>query len=824
MATKNLLGCVAGCCLLIGCGGGPASKSTVPQVAPAASGGLEPASDIAVESLLKKPRAELATRAEELEKQIQQRDLLRLAGQQKFKLLPQTRLPLAPPVWRQASFSGERGFSMPPYLPPTGRDHSLALHLARYGDAEAAQQLADPGLSATLDKLKLDRNYPAEWTRLVGLLIHNAQFSLAIDNMEGAKQLVAIHQQLRTLLPEATKQSALGQALLPRGLDTLHQATLAWRKSGRLEVAQQAEASLAKFSGAPAWQWPLPTDRAELTRHLGLSGAGRGAAASMPLRALDLLGLPAPHDHLDACWAFFDDKDHAQSLLLAYRSTQVDYETESQWLPRLDELTKGTPAVSAVLTPGNRYAGGIIEVRMSDARPPTLQRQYGQISLDHTFEHNRRLAAWKQRGASFSVKDAKVLAALRQPLTISPAEASVERDNEQDVPVRVTFSYPSAPKYSLAMVAAPLWERFGVGQVHVDKNIALIWNDAQTRITLSLPINNTQSIVLETSDSSGISAAQRFEAARMRELADRRKRLADKQPFARLPRGLESLTLGMSRADVERMFPGSVNASRRNIPNGVMATYPGQPKSAADAVVRNIIARFDEMGRLAELRVRYADHPSNKPGTLRKRLDALQAAHGRGAVDQLDGAWAADLPVRKGAVEPMHVWNDDITKLTCVLDAGSLEIALLDCPLSHPQGQPLAALTFLTRGPEGFVLGMTRSDLSSKGGTTLEGALLFKTSAASPFDSVLVWCENDKATRIVARYRQDVAKDPAKHLQEAWGLELNVLGWPWRQDLADRVPKAWTTKDAHTRYRLFWQEDNLGTHLLAEWRELQRGS
>jgi hypothetical protein len=654
----------------------------------------------------------------------------------------------------------------------------------------------------------------------VGLLIHHAQFSLAIDNVEGAKRLIAIHQQLRTLLPETAQRSELGQALLPRGLESLQQAAQAWRKEKRLQLADEAEAWLTKFGVAPAWQWPLPTDRAELGRQFSLTGAGRGAAASNPLRVLDLLGLPAPHDHLDACWAFFDGADRAQSVLLIYQSTQVDYQTPSQWLPRLDVLEKGQPAIRAALTPGNRYAGGVIELRFSDAKPPALARDYGLVSLDRTFEYNRRLAAWKQTGANFTVKDVKILTALKSPLSAMATETTVERHLEHDVPARLSFAFATDPKQTLATVAAPLWERFGAAQVQASKDVSLSWNDGQTRLMLTLPNDSAQPLVVETADGSSVPVSKRLENAEARDRVDRQTRLATNQPLSRLPRGLEALTLGMGRTEVDRSLPGGASALRREIGGGLMATYAGQPKTAADAVVRMIFARFDDAGKLAELRVRYADHPGNKPGTLRKRLDVLQATHGPGETKPADVKWAADLPVRKGSVEPTHVWNDDITRMTCVLDAGSLEVALLQCPPAHPQGEPLPALTFLPRGPEGFSLGMPQSELVGKGGTSFEGALLFKTNAASSYDSILVWCENDKVTRIVARHRATAA-EPAKRLPEAWGQDLSKFGWPWRQDLADRTPKAWTTRDAHTRYRLFSQEDNLGAHLLAEWRELK---
>ncbi len=801
---------------LAGCGGNSA-PNVAPQVA------LEPASHIALEALLKKSRAELATEAAELETKIRRQDELRLAGQLKFALLPQTRLPLAQPIWREAKHSAERGFSVPPYLSGGAKDTPLARHLARHGDVEAAAGLAESGDAAALSTFRLDRNYPLEWTRLVGLMLHHAQFTLATENVEGAKELFALHQQLRALLPQAAQRSALGQALLPRGLDTLQQAAQAWRQQGRGDLAQQTEQFLAKLGAAPAWQWPLPADRAELSRHLGLDGAGLGAAAAAPLRALDLSCLPLPHDHLDACWAFFDGQ-HVREALFAYRSTMVDYEQPAQWVPRLDLLGQTKPAVTATLTPGNPYVGGVVQirfgqVRFGDAKPASLPRDFGPLSLDRTFEHNRRLFAWKQSGASIAVKDAKSLGALPAMAPGAPREAVLERDADHDVLKALRQTYAPDAKQALASAAAALWQRHGPAQVHADRHVTLSWNDGVTRFTLTLPDDRERPVEFEAADSSGRDAAKRVAVARARDLVDRQARLASNQPLSRLPRNLETLPLGMARAQVERILPGGTNALRRDIPNGLMATYAGQPAGPADAVVRTLFARFDDAGRLAEVRVRYADHPGNRPGTLKKRLVALQAAHGAGETAPLNPARAADLPARK-ATGGVHVWQDDLTRLTCTLESGSLEIALRNCPAPHPEGEPLPAFAFLSRGADGIVLGMSRSDVVARGATPHEGALLLTTKADSAFDSVLVWFESDQVCRVVARYREG-AQDPAKHLQETWGGELRAAGWPWRQDFAGNRLQSWTTHDELARYRIFWQEDNLGTHLLAEWRSVK---
>lgn len=810
--------CLVPACLA-GCGG--ESAPNVPTIAPASTQvALEPAPHITLETMLSKPRAELASEAAELEKKIHRQNELRLAGQLKFALLPATRVPLAPPVWHEAHYAAERGFSVPPYLKAGVKDAPLARHLARHGDLEAATGLAENAADAGLSAFKLDRNYPLEWTRLVGLLLHHAQCTLATDNLEGAKELLALHQQLRSLLPEAAQKCALGQALLPRGLDTLQQAAQAWRKQGRAQLAEQAEQFLAKLGPAPAWQWPLAAGRAELTTQLGLHGEGHGVPAAAPLRVLDLSCLPLAHDHLDACWTFFDGTE-VREVLFAYRSTLTDYEQPAQWVPHFDRLRQSKPALTATLTPGNPYVGGVVQVRFGNEKATTVPRVLGPLSLDRTFEHNRRLFAWKQSGSSIAVKEANILATLPSLVPQAPRAAVLERDASHDLLNFVRLTYPPDAKQALANVAAPIWKRHGPAQVQVDRHVALVWNDGTTKWTLTLPNDREQPVVFEATDSSGADAAQRASAARARDLADRQTRLANNRPLSRLPRSLETLSLGMKRADVERLLPGGKNALRRDIPNGLMATYAGKPTAPGDAVLRTLFARFDDAGQLAELRVRYGDHPGNRPGTLKKRLAALQAAHGPGDASPLNPALAVDLPARQGAAGGINVWQDDVTRLTCTLEAGSLELAIRHCPAAHADGAPLPDFTYLPRGAEDLLLGMPRSDVVARGAAPHEGALLLTPKADSPFDSVLVWFENELVAKVVARYRDTGAPNAAQQLPETWGRELRTVGWPWRQDFVNNVLQSWTTSDAQTRYRVFWQEDNLGTHVLAEWRSVK---
>ncbi len=808
MTPKKPLFCLVGCFLLTGCGGSAAPAPTgVPSeslVAPAvAEEKLEPSSEASLASLLAQSREELAAQAAALEKTIHDQDVLRLEGHLPFALVPKLRLPSMPPVFREAKYSPERGFSVPPYLEGK-QDAALAVHLARHGDTEAALKLADPETAAELKKLALDRNYPVEWTRLVGLMLHHAQVSMASDNIDGARHLLGLQVQLRAILPAATQQSPLGQALLPLGVETLRQAAAAWKERDRTGLAQQADAYLSKFGAAPAWQWSAPEDRLLLEAWLGLeSETKRGAKVAAPLRAFDLLSLPAPHAHVDACWTFFDDQGRLAELCFAYRPLLQDYEDAAQWIPRLVPSKQSNVTVTATLTPGNPYVGGVLQLRLGGTKSASLPREIGPLSLDSTFEANRRLVAWKQHGPSVAVKDAKALADLRTPLAAPVVEVGLERERAQDIVSELRVAFPVSNTMSLAAVAAPVWERFGPATVQVGKEVSLLWNDGSTRWALSFPNNREQPIALRVSDATERDAAQRYEAAKLRASADRKARLANNRPLTPLPRSLETLTLGARRADVERFLPGGVNAIRREIPQGLMAVYAGQPSAPADAVVRMIFARFDDAGRLAALRVRYADHPSNKPGTLRKKLEALQAAHGSGEVVSLPASLGADLPARKGPAASMQIWQDDTTLLSCTSDAGSLEITLSNCPPEHADGVPLPPFAFLAPGPDEVSLGSTRSELLAKGAAPFETALLLKSKAGSPFDSILVWFDQERATRIVARYRANAVNEPAKHLQEAWARDVRQVGWPWRQDLAAGQPQSWTTFDARTRYRLF---------------------
>src|SRR5262249_22969480 len=140
------------------------------------------------------------------------------------------------------------------------KDNVVALHLARYGDLEAANGLAEPGnaeISRQIQAAKYEREYPVEWTRLVGLLLHSAQMRLATGDVEGGTELVVLHRQLRAVLDPLAAKGPLGAALLSRGRVTLAQAAAAWRADKKEELATQAQAALADWGDVPTLQIPL---------------------------------------------------------------------------------------------------------------------------------------------------------------------------------------------------------------------------------------------------------------------------------------------------------------------------------------------------------------------------------------------------------------------------------------------------------------------------------------------------------------------------------------------------------------------------------------
>ena len=75
------------------------------------------------------------------------------------------------PVFRAATYRAWAGVSLPAHANHNAPDPDAALHLARHGDVEAALKLADDATRPEAEGLRLGKNYPVEWTRLVSLTL-----------------------------------------------------------------------------------------------------------------------------------------------------------------------------------------------------------------------------------------------------------------------------------------------------------------------------------------------------------------------------------------------------------------------------------------------------------------------------------------------------------------------------------------------------------------------------------------------------------------------------------------------------------------------------
>jgi hypothetical protein len=845
---------------------------------------LEGASQFNVAELLTHPREELAAQADDCAARIDYFEQLHQQGRLPFMLLPEVRLPYAVPVFRQAKFSAKAGFSLPPYASEDRKDTELALHLARYGDVEAARKLVDPTDTEALKRieaLRLEHNYPVEWTRLVGMLLHRTQYHVLTGNLDEVKQLIGLHEQLGKLLVGKSRSSPLGIDLLARGRSILAQAAAAWRLEKRLDLADQADAFVRAWGELPAQTlpWQPPLDRARAERLFGVKSEGRLVSATAPLRMLDLLELAFPDDGLLSAIGTFDGSDRLEEILLLYRTR------EDEFYPGPDALTyvvleamklggAGTAAPAArtggqwqtyalpgaafdvALVRHNPAAGAIVRLRSTVGRPisgnakGTLPRDFGGVSLDRSFEQNRRRVAWQQRANRITVTARPGLDQVQAPVNSLPvSRLALERPAGHDVLSRLTFHYEMRRKngFSLGMFAAPLWALGGTA--HIEGGLGptpllLAWEDDQTTYVLRLPNHSDQEATLDIYthdpvagrldtpgfkwvDHPDLNFASRAAVVAAREHDARRIRFESGHPWMRLSRELEQIKLGMSREEVRQVLPADFMAFKRTSGNDLLVTMTGDLPRKTLVVPREYYVRFNGSGRVAEIGVRYTNGAG--PGGVAKYLATTEKR--AGAPELVPGPWLqtwADLPARK-APPTMRRWQDDTTRLTAQQDGPNLEVRLLDCPRDHEEGVPLPPLAYLQRGTESCALGTRREVLVREwkvGSPVLfNGAVVLAPKAGSPFDALLVWLDNDRVVKVVARHKAKSHLDAAqagRAVVEAWTQESRNLGYPWRQDLSEEGGvQAWTTQDDMTRVRIFWQQGNDGSRrLFTEWRDL----
>ncbi len=800
--------------------------------------------DLSLAELLTKPRKQLAEMADEVAKQIQIQEKGRREGRLPFTLIPTLRLPLVVPVLREVHYSDKAGFSLPSYLAEDSKDSALALHLARHGDYEAAEKLVEPGDTETSQRIqeaRFEREYPVEWTRLVALHLHIAQLRAVLD-------------------PQAAR-GTLGAALLSRGRQTLTRAAVAWREEKMVELAGQADATLADWGEVPALTTPFQPGlpRAAVTRLLRSVGDKRVLPALYTTRAFDLFALPFPDEGAEAVIASFDDADRLANLFVSYRAGLSEYFSEPAQLAFLLE-ERGLEGKDGPKETGLRsrvYGLGEVECAVSvvahgagvgafvrfgsatDAKTTAkIERDFGGANLDRTFEQNRVLLAPEQLGKTELTIGAKALSQLRNPFgDLQLAQAELRRENGQNLASALLLrsTLEAGGQRPFHKLALPFWGAFGLGQIQgiSDKSgghIALTWEDTRTRYTLCLPYD-TQPVELEISDRQAPEKlAEREKAALALDRLEREERLKAGKPLVRIARYLEQIELGMKRNEVLKFLPPGQGVVKHNMPGGLAITFRGEPARTDGFVVRQMFIRFDN-DRVVELRARYIDGPAAGKDT-RWMRDLLTAIRKRaGAQAELAPPWAklwADLPAQKPA--PLsYRWQDDITALVYQLDAGGVEIAVRDCSADPVVGLPLSPLEYLPRGPANVQLGDERQQLLQRWGVSQpviagDGALVLRPAQGSPFDAFLIYFGNDHAMRIVARHVPNANRaNPSQAVIEAWGRELPTLGWPRRQDqVVNDILQSFGWHDDRTRIRIFWQETETGPpRIFTEWKELQ---
>lgn len=804
--------------------------------------------DLAV--LLKLPRAELARRYDEMEKTIQLQEQFRLEGKMPYTLLPDIRLPLVAPIFRDAHYSKDRGLTLPPYLRVDGHDSAVAFHLARYGDVDAALTLVDPGDKDALRLIReqaFEKAYPVEWTRLVAILMHANQISLATGNKEGAKNLISLHMQLRAALDQKAKQGPLGAALLGRGLGTLQQAAAAWKEINYRDLDSQINLLFASAADVPPPSLTVPRPLDVLARIFGTRAGTMALIGTSPGRVADLLNLPLPTNEADTCVAFGDDAKKVVEILFMYRPSLHDYHKPEQFAQAIaerqagkqDDVSSDCPRriwdldqsrLEVTLTPRHAVLGAIVKIQLAGTpRTPVLARDLGPIRLDRSFEQSRRQAAWNKRGNALTLSGASAAQFYNPLKSRPPVQVVVEREPKHDLVSRVEYAYADHLKdnaTAAGAMATPLFASSGrptlaFGEAGAGQ-IDFIWSDAKTRYRLRFPYAKDKPIALDVSDVSATDLDARAKLAAANDARDRLERLQAQKPFSVVPRQLDTMKLGMSRAEFKKALPRSPQVVERDIPGGVMAAFLGTPP-ATDAVAREWFARF-ENDRLIDVRIRYADVAGNKPGTIAKKIEGFKKKLGSVEANNIPADAWSDLPKRGNAVS--YVWQDDIAQLTCRQEAYGLELSLRDCPADHPDGAPVLPLTYLGRGVGDLVLGMSKDALLKLGAQASdEGGYAVKSPAKDGFDGVAAWVDGDKVSRIVARHKAvmplKAEAQASKTLLEDWTRDSRLLGWPNRQDTIGPNLQSLATRDDHTRFRIFWQEDTQGLSVYSEWKELR---
>jgi hypothetical protein len=793
-------------------------------------------------------------------------------------LLPKLRPVLTLPVFQNAKFSPRSGLSLPPYLEEGKRDSEVALHLARFGDIDGALLLADPAdaaLRKEIESLRAGRNYPVEWTRLVALAQFVSELRVANGEVQGAANLVQIHQQLRIVLDPKAAAGPLGGALLPGGRRALEAAGVAWTERLKTGFAGDVNAALAAWGDVPVPALSLVpgASREAVERVFPQSKELHSATAlgTASARVFDLLALPLPADEMEGVAAFFDGGSKLAELTVLYRQRAGQIYPDPGYLAqRLAGYgITGQDAATAKGTLRQTFAGGALSyevsliprgsavggfVQITDAKGPAVPSflpadplDFGAVHFDRTFDQDRLAVAPDQRSAdAVSVTKAAEVRRIAPPApeqghTLElPGVASVllRRLEGHDLLASLTFRWDRGQNATaLAQLAVPLWSAYGAPHFEPTfdsggGHLALVWEGAAMRYTLRLPHDEDQSPEFVAEDKRPASSTpDREKAAATFDRDQRAARLAAGKPIRRVPREFDeasAVKLGSLKAEVEAALPASQSLRKTAIDGGWSVFFMKPPPSTGAVTPQQLFVRFGPDDKVAELRLRYLERPVPKGDPTPTLLAHLTA--GSGAPESVPSRWAGlwtDLPPQKPA-PAAYRWKDDVTAMTLQRDGGGAEVTLRNLPADPAAGADLPPLRFCSRGVEGCVLGDARDAVLkrwkiSDPTATRDGGLVLPMPKASPYEAVVAYFDNDKVVRVLSYHRLkpnfQVSEVPLA-LQESWGRDIDHLGCVRRQEVpGDGVLGGFGWHDDVTRVRTFSLDSDQGPRLNSEWRE-----
>lgn len=791
--------------------------------------------EISLAEWLALPRQELAKLAEDKAVAVARQQDFSRHNPEAVDLLPKLYLSAHAPVFAKATYSEAAGLSIPPYLKVGQKDPVVALHVAQYGDIESALKWADPADQALIERINncaFEKNYPAEWVRLVGLTIQSAELRLAGGDIDAATEIVHLHKHLTEILDAKAAAGRLGATLLPLGRRALDQAASQWRsdKYKKSALADDVTAAITQWGDMPPPTPALPNlaPKETVTAFLGAPVTGRIVAVqdNAVARANDLLDLPVVREGVSAIVAFLDLKGQLGQLLVVYKPRiNQEFPSPGDLAQDLEEAgvvgsepvnsegiiqriyTAGGTAYDVNLFTRTTRFGSFIHIGPPNAvvatTLPASTRKLGIAHLDHSFEENRLALRPDANGDKIEVtrKDllAKVPLLVKEPL---PLNLVLEREPGQNMVRSFTFHWPAENNHVLLdNFLLPLWAAFGPGKFESipeehGSAFDILWQEGNTRFTLRLSNDDQHGSHLVIADSRGPEGLKdRLATVAANDRVARTARLAAGTPLKRLPRALhlENIHLGMPKAQALAALPRGQLVRQLPMADGVSLMLLNQPDPQATECPRQMFVRFGPDDKVAEIRVRYQKGP-RAPDKEHKTLIETLKSGPNGAPESLPAPWAklwTDLPPQKPTPEFFR-WLDDLTVMTYQRDAGGIEVTLLDANVDHPFGVELPPLQFCSRGVEACNLGDRKSDVLQRyritnPQVTAEGAIYFGQPDHSPFDLVMVWFENDKATRIVAQHKLKDGQ-PMKveqisaALQETWARNLDRLGMLRRQN------------------------------------------